>query len=147
MSDTPHKISTPDWPVAVAMMSALIGMGSCGVSALIPPYVLLVAPLVAFWATVFTFEVVVALREPSGTERQRRTSSRDAAGAAWIVSIVVCTAWGYLLESVFSRTIGKEDLGITTIGVITGVVLGGLVARGVHRRAQSYYDLVQEEQG
>lgn len=133
--------------MAVAAGSALLGMGSCGVSALIPPYVLLVAPLVAFWITVFTFEVVVALREPAGTERQRRTSSRDAAGAAWIVSIVVCTAWGYLLERVFSRTIGKDDLGIVAIGVITGVVLGGLVARGVHRRAESYYDLVQDEHG
>lgn len=112
---------------------------------MIPPYVLFVAPLVAFWTTVFTFEVVVAFREPSGTERQRRTSSRDAAGAAWVVSIVVCTGWGYLLEGVFSKSVGQQDLGITTIGVITGVVLGGLVARGVHRRAKSYYDLVQDE--
>jgi hypothetical protein len=130
MTPFAHPTLAAAWPAIAAGVAALVGMNSCMVTMI--PLTMFGAPIVAVIIAGGLFRLLLPLASVPAAADVRAARLRGAAGTAWVVSIATC----WLIAARFSDVVvagggAPSDNGVASIGVITGVVLGGFVARKV----------------
>ena len=133
-------IDRPAWPVIAAALSALLGMGSCALTAV--PFTLIFAPIVALLLSPLLFRLLLPLGTAAPTVEQHDRWIGRAAAVAWLITIGVTWALSSWADTQLVLAGMSPGSGARELGVLGGIVVGGILASQVRSIGARYWTRV-----